>query len=60
MVKEDQGGGSDREDQMQISPGGATGHLHEWGRRHGEGPEASEGRGPSLAEVTLRSGKLLQ
>ena len=31
MVKEYQGGGSDREDQMQISPGGATGHLHEWG-----------------------------
>lgn len=60
VVKEYQGGGSDCEDQMEISPGGAKGHLHDWGRRHGEGPEASEGRGRSLAEVTLRSGKLLQ
>lgn len=27
------------------------------GGRHGEGPEASEGRGPSLAEVTLKRRK---
>lgn len=27
------------------------------GGRHAEGPEASEGRGPSLAEVTLKRRK---
>lgn len=39
-------GGNDREDQMEITPGGAKGHLHDWGRAAWRGPGASEGRGP--------------